>query len=194
MQSIDSFRANEHGILVATDAAARGLDIPGVRTVDHYQLPLSAEVILVVIAIFGAFLFLRLAVFKQDKFTAVGNMSTDVEEQSFSKESFQWFPVEVSCMPEITKQSSLAHQIDKIVRKGSQKKDKRSWLERNVESELNTLLSRPLQPRTFSKRFVTGSAVSLLLQNQFEEIALRSASNEPHLDLKVIAEKVEKFK
>lgn len=55
MQSIDRFRANEHGVLVATDAAARGLDIPGVRTVVHYQLPLSAEVILSIIEIFGSF-------------------------------------------------------------------------------------------------------------------------------------------
>lgn len=45
MQAIDRFRANEHGVLVATDVAARGLDIPGVRTVVHYQLPHSAEVI-----------------------------------------------------------------------------------------------------------------------------------------------------
>lgn len=44
LQAIDRFRANEHGILVATDVAARGLDIPGVRTVVHYQLPHSAEV------------------------------------------------------------------------------------------------------------------------------------------------------
>lgn len=44
LQSVDRFRSSEHGILVATDAAARGLDIPGVRTVVHYQLPLSADV------------------------------------------------------------------------------------------------------------------------------------------------------
>ena len=44
MQAIDRFRSNEHAILVATDVAARGLDIPGVRTVVHYQLPHSAEV------------------------------------------------------------------------------------------------------------------------------------------------------
>lgn len=41
---MDRFRENENGILVATDVAARGLDIPGVRTVVHYQLPHSAEV------------------------------------------------------------------------------------------------------------------------------------------------------
>lgn len=44
MQAIDRFREHEHGILIATDVAARGLDIPGVRTVIHYQLPHSAEV------------------------------------------------------------------------------------------------------------------------------------------------------
>lgn len=44
MQAIDRFRGNEHGILVATDVAARGLDIHGIRTVVHYQLPHSAEV------------------------------------------------------------------------------------------------------------------------------------------------------
>jgi hypothetical protein len=41
---MDRFRENDNGILVATDVAARGLDIPGVRTVVHYQLPHSAEV------------------------------------------------------------------------------------------------------------------------------------------------------
>ncbi|XP_042050657.1 DEAD-box ATP-dependent RNA helicase 13-like isoform X1 [Salvia splendens] len=250
LKSIDRFRANEHVVLVATDAAARGLDIPGVRTVVHYQLPLSAEVYVHRCG--------RTARASTDGCSIALISPNDASKfaslcRSFSKESFQRFPVEVSCMPEITKQSSLAHQIDKIARKGSQEKAERSWLERNAESvelilddndseedrvkkyrqnkaqsnklkqlqqELNTLLSRPLQPRTFSKRFVTGSGVSSLLQNQFEEIArrkpedandlgpnkrrrlvvigqncveplqaLRSASNEPHLDLKAIAEK-----
>lgn len=44
MQAVDRFRANEHGILIASDIAARGIDIPGVRTVVHYQLPHSADV------------------------------------------------------------------------------------------------------------------------------------------------------
>lgn len=46
VQAIDRFRENKDGILVATDIAARGIDIPGVRTVVHYQLPHSAEVCL----------------------------------------------------------------------------------------------------------------------------------------------------
>uniref|UniRef100_A0A1D1XUE2 DEAD-box ATP-dependent RNA helicase 13 n=1 Tax=Anthurium amnicola TaxID=1678845 RepID=A0A1D1XUE2_9ARAE len=43
LKAIDRFRENANGVLVATDVAARGLDIPGVRTVIHYQLPHSAE-------------------------------------------------------------------------------------------------------------------------------------------------------
>lgn len=44
LQEIDHFRGDDNGVLIATDVAARGLDIPGVRTVVHYQLPHSAEV------------------------------------------------------------------------------------------------------------------------------------------------------
>lgn len=43
-QALDNFRKNKNGILVASDVAARGLDLPGVRMVIHYQLPRSAEV------------------------------------------------------------------------------------------------------------------------------------------------------
>ena len=43
-QAIDRFRETDNGVLVATDVAARGLDIPGVRTVVHFQLPHSADV------------------------------------------------------------------------------------------------------------------------------------------------------
>ncbi|GAB4851387.1 hypothetical protein Ancab_030790 [Ancistrocladus abbreviatus] len=44
LKAIDHFCNTENEILLATDVVARGLDIPGVRTVVHYQLPHSAEV------------------------------------------------------------------------------------------------------------------------------------------------------
>lgn len=38
------FRAASSAVLIATDVAARGLDIPSVEHVVHYQLPRSADV------------------------------------------------------------------------------------------------------------------------------------------------------
>lgn len=38
------FRTRENAVLVATDVAARGLDIKGVQHVIHYQLPRTVEV------------------------------------------------------------------------------------------------------------------------------------------------------
>lgn len=37
------FRDDEQGILVATDVAARGLDIPKIEHVLHYQTPRTSE-------------------------------------------------------------------------------------------------------------------------------------------------------
>ena len=44
LKALDRFRSLPSGVLLATDVAARGLDISGVDSVVHYQLPRSAEV------------------------------------------------------------------------------------------------------------------------------------------------------
>lgn len=200
LKAIDRFRGNEHGILVATDVLARGLDIPGIRTVVHYQLPHSAEVYVhrsgrTARAFADGCSIALISANETSKFASLC--------KSFSKESFQRFPLENSYMPEVLKRLSLARQIDKILRKDSQEKAKNSWLERSAESvelvmddydseeervsnfkqkkatslqlkklqqELNMLLSCPLQPRTFSHRYLAGAGVSPLLQHQFEEL------------------------
>ena len=43
-RSLYKFRAGSSNVLVATDLAARGLDIPEVRVVVHYHLPLNADI------------------------------------------------------------------------------------------------------------------------------------------------------
>ncbi|XP_015088155.1 DEAD-box ATP-dependent RNA helicase 13 [Solanum pennellii] len=207
LKAIDRFRGHEHGILIATDVAARGLDIPGVRTVIHYQLPHSAEVY---VHRSG-----RTARAHSDGCSIALITPNDTSKfaalcRSFSKDNFQRFPLEMSYMPEVMKRLSLARQIDKISRKDSQDKAKKNWLERsaelmeldledndseeervnnhkrkkatsaqltNLQEELKSLLSRPLQPKTFSKRYLAGAGVSPLLQNQLEELARQKNSN-----------------
>ena len=43
LRSIERFTAQKNAILVATDVAARGLDIPGVQLIIHYHLPRAAD-------------------------------------------------------------------------------------------------------------------------------------------------------
>ncbi|KAK6929694.1 DEAD/DEAH box helicase domain [Dillenia turbinata] len=201
LKAVDRFRGNEQGVLVATDVAARGLDIAGVRTVVHYQLPHTAEIYVhrsgrTARASSDGCSIALISPKDRSKFASLC--------KSFSKDTLLQFPIDQTYMPGVAKRLSLAHQIDNILRKESKEKAKSSWLERNAESlqvfmddyeseekrvnshkqkkassvhltklqeELNKLLASPLQPKTFSRRYFTGAGVSPLLQHQFEELA-----------------------
>merc|ERR1719278_356928 len=43
LKNLERFSANDNGLLIATDVAARGLDIPNVEHVVHYQVPRTSE-------------------------------------------------------------------------------------------------------------------------------------------------------
>lgn len=44
LKNLDRFKSNPSGLLLATDVAARGLDIQGIQHVIHFQVPRTAEV------------------------------------------------------------------------------------------------------------------------------------------------------
>ncbi|XP_017442305.1 DEAD-box ATP-dependent RNA helicase 13 [Vigna angularis] len=207
LKAIDRFRENENGILVATDVAARGLDIPGVRTVVHYQLPHSAEVYVhrsgrTARASAEGCSIALISPKDTSKFASLC--------KSFSKDNFQRFPLENSYMPEVLKRLSLARQIDKITRKDSQVKAEKNWFDRNASSvelitenydseeeqvnkhkeikassrqlkklqeELKMLISRPLQSKSFSHRYLAGSGVTPLMQEQLQQLARQKLSD-----------------
>ncbi|KAK9671215.1 hypothetical protein RND81_12G014100 [Saponaria officinalis] len=249
LKAMDRFRKSENGILVATDVLARGLDIPGVRSIIHYQLPHSAEVYIhrsgrTARGVADGCSIALISPNDRLKFATLC--------KSFAKDTLQRFPIENTYMPEVLKRLSLARQIDKILRKDSQEKASENWVKRSLESmeldveandsedervgkckrkkatsmqlkklqeDLNVLLSRPLQPKTFSHRFLAGGGVSPHLQRQLEELtqkksessqisaanqtkiavigqdcveplqALRRAGPEVRLDVKTLAEK-----
>jgi len=43
LKNLDRFKASAKGVLIATDVAARGLDIPNVDHVIHFNLPRTAD-------------------------------------------------------------------------------------------------------------------------------------------------------
>ncbi|XP_068478000.1 DEAD-box ATP-dependent RNA helicase 13 isoform X2 [Phaseolus vulgaris] len=207
LKAFDRFRGNENGILVATDVAARGLDIPDVRTVVHYQLPHSAEVYVhrsgrTARASAEGCSIALISTRDTSKFASLC--------KSFSKDNFQRFPLENSFMPEVLKRLSLARQIDKITRKDSQVKAEKSWFDRNASSvelvtenydseeeqvnkqkqmkvssrqlkklqeELNMLISRPLESKSFSHRYLAGAGVTPLMQEQLQQLARQKLSD-----------------
>ncbi|GLT42067.1 hypothetical protein SLA2020_160890 [Shorea laevis] len=192
LKAIDHFQANENGILVATYVAARGLDIPGVQTVVHYELPHSADVY---VHRSG-----RTARTSADGCSIALISPNDSSKfaslcRSFLKLLFfgRKFPLESSYMPEGTRCLSLAHQIDKIMRKESQEKAKKSWLQWSAESlELDVenyenvargaqfvafTSTGPLQPKTVSHHYPAAAGVIRLIQHQFEELAKRKISD-----------------
>lgn len=44
LKNLDRFRSGKDGIIVCTDVASRGLDLPEVQLVVHYHLPMTSEV------------------------------------------------------------------------------------------------------------------------------------------------------
>ena len=43
LKNLDRFKSTQNGVLLATDVAARGLDVPAVDHVVHYQVPRTAD-------------------------------------------------------------------------------------------------------------------------------------------------------
>ncbi|KAG5070837.1 hypothetical protein JHK86_006048 [Glycine max] len=184
-QAMDRFRENENGILVATDVAARGLDIPGVRTVVHYQLPHSAEVY---VHRSG-----RTARASAEGCSIALISSRDTSKfaslcKSFSNDNFQRFPLENSYVPEVLKRLSLARQIDKITRKESQEKAEKNWFDRNAssvelvtenydseEEQVNKHKQMKISSRQLKKLQEAG--VTPLMQEQLQQLARQKLSD-----------------
>ncbi|KAG2176686.1 hypothetical protein INT44_007350 [Umbelopsis vinacea] len=111
LKNLDKFKANDKAILVASDVAARGLDIPLVEHVIHYQIPRSGEIY---VHRSG-----RTARANQD---GVSLMLCSPEELSLYKklvhrlrkgEPYPDFPVDYSIQREMKKRVELATKIDK---------------------------------------------------------------------------------
>ncbi|XVF28501.1 hypothetical protein REPUB_Repub15cG0034600 [Reevesia pubescens] len=131
LTAIDRFRANEHGILVATDVAARGLDIPGVRTVVHYQLSHSAEVYVhrsgrIARASSDGSSIALISPNDSSKFASL--------RKSFAKESIKQFPLENSILARGHETSIYSTSNRKYLADGLQGKGKQSRLEWSAES------------------------------------------------------------
>ncbi|PWZ38904.1 DEAD-box ATP-dependent RNA helicase 13 [Zea mays] len=172
MKAVDRFRESENSILVATDGFARGMDFDDVRTVIHYQLPHSTDVYIhrsgrtARKSLAGCSIALISPTDKSRFYSLCKSLSKENANKS-------WLQRNAESMGLILDASDS--EEDHV--QGHKKRKATSAHLQKLQQELSDLLQCPLQPKTFSRRYLAGAGVSPLLQKQLEELAKRNASN-----------------
>ncbi|CAG9570852.1 unnamed protein product [Danaus chrysippus] len=183
LKNLERFRDDVHGVLVSTDVAARGLDIPDVDHVIHYQVPRTAENY---IHRSG-----RTARATKEGLTIL--MMEPAEAYTYSKlcrtlnktSELPTFPVPSYQISPIRDIINLARELDSLIIKKKRLTQEQSWRERaekemdliiddddvispefksdpsidkalkTKRKQLESMLARPLFPKGFSYKYPT---------------------------------------
>ncbi|XP_057715598.1 ATP-dependent RNA helicase DDX24 [Corythoichthys intestinalis] len=132
LKNLERFAERESCVLLTTDVAARGLDIPNVQHVIHYQVPRTSETY---VHRSG-----RTARATKEGLSLLLIGPDDV--LNFKKiyrnlgkdEELPTFPVEIQCMAAIKERVNLARKIEKIEFYNSRQKHHNSWLRQTAEA------------------------------------------------------------
>ena len=184
LKALDRFMADNNAIMVATDVAARGLDIPNVDMVIHYHLPKDPKLY---IHRSG-----RTARANKDGQSIILEGPKDFREYrkifTLMKLTSDLPSLEVDdrVLPDIKKRVILARNIDKEEHQQKKRSSEKNWFEKAAKSldleledsddstggrrkkqqnkklnalkkELQQLLQKPLVPRGFSGSYITKS-------------------------------------
>ncbi|EGC36632.1 hypothetical protein DICPUDRAFT_150880 [Dictyostelium purpureum] len=129
LKNLDRFRTMNNVVLIATDVAARGLDIPGVQHVIHYQVPRTTQTY---IHRSG-----RTARSTQDGISVV--LVTPKERPLYIKldsaleHDIGNFPIDLRYLEGIRDRISLAREIDQLSYKSIKENREKSWYKKAAE-------------------------------------------------------------
>ncbi|KAM6335593.1 ATP-dependent RNA helicase DDX24 isoform 1-T1 [Podargus strigoides] len=132
LKNLERFAERESCVLLTTDVAARGLDIPNVQHVIHYQVPRTSELYVhrsgrtARAASEG----LSLLLIGPDDLINFRKIYRTLEKS----EELPLFPVENKCMTSIKERMNLARQIEKAEFFNSRAKQHNSWLQQAAEA------------------------------------------------------------
>ncbi|XP_013137843.1 PREDICTED: ATP-dependent RNA helicase DDX24, partial [Papilio polytes] len=179
LKNLERFRDDPHGVLVATDVAARGLDIPDVDHVVHYQVPKTAE----------NYVHRSGRTARANKEGLTILMMDSSEAYTYAKlrrtlnktTELPTFPVEERNMSNIRELVRAGRELDALLLRRRRGAQAEGWLEKaaremdiiiddvprkeidpsidktlNIKKkQLESLLSRPIFPKGFSFKFPT---------------------------------------
>ncbi|NXJ61899.1 DDX24 helicase, partial [Rostratula benghalensis] len=132
LKNLERFAERESCVLLTTDVAARGLDIPNVQHVIHYQVPRTSELYVhrsgrtARAANEG----LSLLLIGPDDLINFRKIYKTLEKS----EELPFFPVDSNCMSSIKERMNLARQIEKAEFFNSRAKQHNSWLQQAAEA------------------------------------------------------------
>ncbi|KIY47368.1 ATP-dependent RNA helicase [Fistulina hepatica ATCC 64428] len=133
LKNLDRFRNTPNSVLLATDIAARGLDIPSVDHVVHYQIPRFADVYVhrngrTARAMREGFSMLMCAPDERQILRALlgslGRQTTDIPEMT----------IERGILKKLKDRVQLARQIDAAHHKVKKEKHDRKWMREAAEA------------------------------------------------------------
>ncbi|CAE6395872.1 unnamed protein product [Rhizoctonia solani] len=190
LKNLDRFKSTPSAVLIATDVAARGLDIPSVDHVVHYQLPRTADAYVhrngrTARAQREGFSLLLIA--PNERGIMKGLMDSLKREEPVAE-----LPIEHDILDRLKQRVQLARQIDVAQHKVKKDNHEKNWLKETAEAleieldsdmevhnekshhakknsakvqklklELKELLSEPLVARGISRRYITSGSRSI---------------------------------
>lgn len=131
IKHLNNFKKEQNAVLLATDVAARGLDIPNVNTVINYHLPPTPVIFVHRCGrtARGGTKGLALAmVSPQEK-----KLYHEILQYCGAGNGFASFPLGVSISPLVSQCVSLAREISKVVSEGTKVDRDALWLKRSAE-------------------------------------------------------------
>ncbi|XP_053983890.1 ATP-dependent RNA helicase DDX24 [Hylaeus volcanicus] len=182
LKNLERFQADEDGLLIATDVAARGLDIPNVEHVIHYQVPRTSE----------SYVHRSGRTARAQKEGITVLMMEPSEKQNYTKlcktldrtDDIPIFPVVDRLLIAVKERVDIARDIDKLELKCRRDNSQKGWLRKAVEDmdlvleedeeelelktketadlkhqlkvkkrQLESLISKPLFPKGFSGKY-----------------------------------------
>ncbi|CAH0696427.1 unnamed protein product [Spodoptera exigua] len=202
IKNLERFRDDPHGVLIATDVAARGLDIPHVEHVIHYQVPRTAENYVHRSGRTARASREGLTILMMDSSEAY--LYTKMCRTLNKTSEVPTFPVDSQVLAPIKELMVLARELDALELKKRRAAQAHGWKERaaremdiiiddddlpvkqvnaSIDKELKSkrrqlesLLSRPIYPRGFSFKYPTLNNDTTVFQGS-EENALQVMKN-----------------
>jgi len=133
LKNLDRFKSTPRSVLLATDIAARGLDVPAVDHVVHYQAPRAADAYVhrngrTARALRHGFSLLMCA---PDERRVVRALMKSLGRQ---EEEMPEMPVELYMLDKLKARVQLARQIDTAQHKTRKENHEKNWLKETAEA------------------------------------------------------------